>query len=86
VNCCVVPSAMLELDDVTAIDTSVAGVTVNVTGAEFTAPSVALTCALPVAALEATPCEPEALLIVATPVLSEVQVTWLVRFWVELSV
>ena len=77
---------MLGLDGVTAIDTSVAGVTVNVTAPELTEPSVALTCALPVAALEARPCEPEALLIVATAVLLEDQVTWLVRSWVELSV
>ena len=85
-NCCVVPSAMLKLGGVTAIDASVAAVTVNVTGAEFTGPSVALTCALPMTTVVASPDEPEALLTTATVLLSEDQVTWLVRFWMELSV
>ena len=80
VNCCVVPSAVLELGGVTAIDTSVAGVTVSVTRVELTVPRVAVTCALPVAPFLASPDEPEALLTTATVVLSEDQVTWLVRF------
>ena len=78
-NCCVVPSAMLGLGGVTAIDTNVADVTVSVTGAELTAPSAAVTCALPVAALEARPCEPEALLIV-TAALFEDHETSIVTF------
>ena len=41
---------------------------------------------LPTAAELASPCEPLALLIVATPVLEEAQVTCVVRFCVELSV
>jgi hypothetical protein len=66
--------------------TGVADVTVRVTGAELRDPNVALTFVLPVAALEARPWVPGALLIVATPVVSEAHVTWVLRSWVELSV
>ena len=86
VSCRESPTPILGAAGVTAIETSVAGVTVNVIGTELTDPNTALKCALPVAALEASPCVPGALLIVATPVLSEVQATWVVRSWVELSV
>ncbi len=85
VNCSLSPLAMLGLAGVTAIDTSVAAVTVNVVLPEML-PLVAEMVVLPAAAELARPCDPAALLMVATPMLLEAQVTWLVRFWVELSV
>ncbi len=85
VNCSVRPFATLGLAGVTEIDTSVAEVTVSVVLPEMD-PLVAEMVVLPVAAELASPCEPPALLIVATPVLLEAQVTCVVRFWVELSV
>jgi len=48
--------------------------------------SVAVIAVVPVAALVARPSLPAALLIVATPVAEELQVTAVVRSWVELSV
>ena len=86
VNCWSVPCSMVCIAGVTAIETNAAGVTVSVTGAEFTDPNMALMTALPCAALEAKPRVPKALLIVAVLGLSEAQVTWMVRSWVELSV
>ena len=85
VNCSVSPLAMLGLAGVTAIDTNVAEVTVSVVLPEM-APLVAEIVVLPAAAELASPCEPAALLIVATLVLLEAQVTCVVRFCVELSV
>ena len=85
VNCSVSPLAMLGLAGVTAIDTSVAEVTVSVVLPEML-PLVAEIVVLPAAAELARPCEPPALLIVATLVLDEAQVTCVVRFCVELSV
>ena len=49
-------------------------------------PLVAEIVVLPTAAVLANPCEPAALLIVATVVLLDAQVTCVVRFCVELSV
>jgi hypothetical protein len=81
VNCLVVPFAMLGLDGVTEIDASVAAVTVRVVEAEML-PDAALIVVEPVATGVASPLEPAALLIEATPVLEELQVTEAVRFCV----
>ena len=83
-NCFVVPSTMLGLAGVTAIDTSAAGFTVKVVEPEML-PDVALIVVEPEAAEVARPLEPDVLLIVATPVLEELQVTAAVRFCVVLS-
>ena len=78
VNCSVVPLAMLGLDGVTAIDTTTADVTVS-----FVDPEVefrlALMFAEPVPTEVARPCDPAALLTVATPGVSELQVTEAVK-------
>ena len=70
---------------VIVIDESVAGVTVRVVEPEML-PDAALMVAVPTARAVADPLEPAALLIVATAVLDELQVTAAVRSWVELSV
>ncbi len=83
-NCLVVPFAMLGLAGVIARETSVAAVTVRVVDPDML-PDVAVIDVEPAATGVATPLEPAELLIVATPVLEELQVTEVVRFWVELS-
>ncbi len=80
-NCLVVPSAMLGLAGVTAIETSDAAVTVSVVEPEMP-PDTAVIVVEPVATEVARPLEPAALLIVATPVLEELQVADAVRFCV----
>jgi hypothetical protein len=75
VNCCAVPSAMLGIGGVIAIDTNVAGVTVKVTGAEVMAPLAAVMRLVPAATEVARPLEPAALLIIATDAVAEAQVT-----------
>ncbi len=69
-NCLVVPLAMLGLVGVTASDTSVAGVTVSVSDPDML-PDVAVIVVEPAATATAMP----ELLIVATPVFDELQVT-----------
>ena len=64
---------------------STAAVTVSVTAGEVTAPLVAVMLAVPAVAEVADPLLPAALLMVATPVFEDDQVTLLVRFCVELS-
>ena len=86
VNCCVVPSAMLGIGGVIAIDTNVAGVTVKVTGAEVMPPMAAVMRLVPAATDVARPLKPATLLIIATEVVDDAQVTEVVIFWVELSV
>ena len=72
--------ARLGLAGVTAIDWSAAAVTVSTV--EPVMPlSVALIVEVPVPTAVAKP----AVEMVATEVVAEAQVTWLVRFWVELS-
>ena len=83
-NCCVVPFAIEGLIGVTAIDVSVAAVTVRVVDPDIL-PDIALIVVEPVATRVASPLEPAALLMVATPVLDELQVTVVVRFCVVLS-
>ncbi len=84
VNCWVAPSAMLELDGVIAKETSVADNTVSVVDPE-SVPDVAVIVAEPAATGVASPCEPAVLLMVATDVADELQVTDVVRTWVVLS-
>jgi hypothetical protein len=80
VNCCVVPLAMLGLVGVIARDASVAGFTVSVVDPDMPSDD-ALIVVVPAATAAAKP----ELLIVATPVLDEPQVTDVVRFCVVLS-
>ena len=70
--------AMLGLAGVTAMDTSVAVVTVSVVDPDIP-PDVAVTVVEPAAAEVANPLEPAALLIVAAPVFDELQVAAVVR-------
>ncbi len=83
-NCCVLPIGMLGVAGVTAMETNVADVTLSVTAGELTLPSVAVICEVPIVKLVARPFVPAALLIVATVVLDDVQVTP-VRVWWLLS-
>jgi hypothetical protein len=65
---------------VIAIDTSVGGVTVKVTGAEVVAPTAAVMRLVPAATELARPLVPAALLIIATEVVADAQVTEVVKF------
>ena len=67
---------------VTAIDTSVADVTVSVAGGLVIEPDVAVIEVVPAAMLLARPCVPGELLMVATEVLDEVQVAAMAGKWV----
>ncbi len=73
-NWLVAPIAMLGLVGETLIETSVAGVTVRVVLSE-TEPDVAVIVVVPSATDVARPFEPAALLISATPVSDELQMT-----------
>jgi hypothetical protein len=75
VNVCVVPSGIVGIAGVTAIETSTAGVTVSVVE-PLIVPMVALTVVLPTATVAATPCE----FTVATLLLAVLQVIVFVRF------
>ncbi len=79
VNCFVVPNAMLELDGVTAKETSVAGVTVSVVDPDRVL-DVAVIVEVPAARQDARPLDPAALLIADAAVLDELHVTELVMF------
>jgi len=81
VNCSVVPFAIDGLAGVTAIDTSVAAVTVNVSGGLVTPLNAAVICDVPTPAPVATPAE----VIVATVVVPDTHVAWLVKFCVLVS-
>jgi hypothetical protein len=74
VNCWVVPLAMLGLGGVIAMETSVAGVIVSMANPEML-PDVAWIVVEPLATDVASPFDTAALLIVAAPVLEELQVT-----------
>jgi hypothetical protein len=67
------------------METNVAGDTVKLTEAEVMPLSAAVMALVPAATEVARPSEPEALLIVATEVVTDAQVTWVLRIWVELS-
>jgi len=82
VNCSVVPFAIEGFAGVTAIDTSVAAVTVNVSAGLVTPFSDAVICDVPTPIPVAKPAE----LIVATPGVPDTQVACVVRFCVLLSV
>ena len=84
VNCFDVPSAMLGLVGVTDIDTSVAEVTASEVDPDIL-PDVAVIVVEPAATDVALPLEPAALLMAATVVDDDFQVTDVVRFCVELS-
>ncbi len=68
------------------MDTSVAEVTVMVTVGDAKEFSVALMFVVPTLCDEAAPLSPDALLMPATAALEDVQVTAVVKSWVELSV
>jgi hypothetical protein len=85
VNCCVLRIAIEGFAGVTSMETRVAAVTVNAVE-PLTEPEVAVMVVEPIAALEARPLDPLALLTVATAVLEELQVTEVVRSWVDESV
>ena len=74
INCCVVPLAILGLTGVTSMETSAAAVTVNVVLPEMS-PDVAVIVVVPTVNPEASPFKPTALLMFATAVFEEVQVT-----------
>jgi hypothetical protein len=84
VNCCVVPFTMLGLVGVTAMDTSVAEVTVSVVDPDIP-PDVAVIVVEPAVAEVASPLDPAALLMAATAAADEFQVTSVVRSCVVLS-
>ena len=84
VNCLVVPLTMLELAGVTAMETSVAEVTISVVEPDIL-PDVALIVVEPAAAEVANPLEPAALLMAATAAVDEFQVAVVVRSCVVLS-
>ena len=88
VNCSVVWLRMVGFVGVTAIDISVAGVTVNVTPGDVRplTGSVAVMTVVPVASELALPFVPTALPMVAVAWVAEPQVTDAVMFCVELSV
>ena len=83
-NCCVDPFVRAEVRGVTAIEVNVAGSTVNVVDADML-PDVAVIVVEPAATGVISPFEPAALLIVATEVDDELQVTVVVRFCFEPS-
>jgi methylglyoxal synthase len=85
VNCRVSPFAIDGLAGVTAMDTSVAAVTVNVV-LPLTPPSVAVMTDDPVFTDDASPALPPAFEMVAVPVVPDVQVTAVVRVCVVMSV
>ena len=82
-NCRVVPDAVLALTGVTLMAASVAEDTVSVVPPE-TAPDLAVIVAEPAATDIARPLDPAELLIAATVMSDELQVTDAVRSWVEL--
>src|ERR1700746_2779687 len=77
---------MVALEGVSWIDTRVAAVTVSDAAGETTGPKVAVMLVGPAPTAVARPFEPDALLMVATPVAEEAQVTVEVRSWIVLSV
>jgi hypothetical protein len=70
VNCWLVPEAIEGLWGVTSIETSAAGATVNIDDPDIV-PEVATMLVVPELVLVASPCVPEALLMVAAPTFVE---------------
>ena len=85
-NCSPRPLAIPGLGGVTWIEASVAVVTVRAAFGEVTPPKLALTEVAPVVAAVARPLDPDALLMVATAIFEDAQVTDEVRFCAEPSV
>lgn len=85
VNCCLVPSAMEGLAGVTVSDTRAADVTLSDVD-RLTEPEVAVIVVVPTLALVARPWLPAVLLMTATAVFAELQVTVVVRSCVLPSV
>ena len=81
VNCCVLPLEIEGLAGVIAMDWSVAAVTVRTSAGEVTPVKLAVILLVPVP----TPVANPAALIVATVVVPEFHVTWLVMFAVVVS-
>src|ERR1700722_8197296 len=73
VNCCVDPAVIVGDCGEIVIETRTAGVTVSVADPVML-PEVAMIDAVPLATAVASPCEPEALLTVATAALEELHV------------
>ena len=92
VNCSVRPAAILGVGGVTLMDTNCADVTVNVAVPETVSLgaagplNIAVMVVEPATAEVARPCEPAALLMLATFGLEDDQVTCVVRFWLVWSV
>jgi hypothetical protein len=86
VNCWVVPSGIVGDCGLIAIETRAAGVTVRVAGGAFTPPALMPIMVEPVASVLANPIVPAASLMVATPIVLEVQYPDCVRSWVVPSV
>ena len=86
VNCLVVPIAVLEFDGLTAMDrrSGAGSVTDRVVEPE-TFPDAAVIVVIPATKAVAVPLEPAVLLMEATDVTDELQVTDVVRFSVLLS-
>ena len=82
VNCWLAPAVMLGLTGVTAIDCRVTAAALTVSAVE---PVTPLSDAVMVDVPADTPVASPAVLIVATDAVADAQVTWLVRFCVELS-
>ena len=80
-NCCWAPNAMDTFAGVTAIETSVAGLTIIVAEALTEAEEIAIVV-VPVLKVSASPCVPPELLIVATLAFVELQCPNWVKFWV----
>jgi hypothetical protein len=85
VNCGFIPRGLLGLTGVTAMDTSVAEVTVRFVVPNIPVESVALIVVTPTATVVASPLEPVALLIVAIDPVKELHVTDNVKSCVVLS-
>jgi len=77
---------MLGVVGVTAMEARAAEVTVMVTVGDVNEFSVAVIFVVPALCDAAEPLSPDALLMLATAALEDVQVTSVVRFWVEFSV
>ena len=86
VNCSVSPLATDGFTGATAIDVNAAAVTVRVSLGLVIPPRAAVIAVVPVANVEASPWLPAVLEIVATDVVPDAQVTWVVRLAVEPSV
>jgi len=87
VNCCGIPSAVVAFEGTSSIETSVAALTVKLVVPKMPEVGwVAVMVVLPVATVDASPLLAPELLMVATEVAEDDQVTAAVKSCVELSV